>query len=167
MVPLARKLWRNNMQREIKPEDVPAMMKSEELEFGNKLEFGDTSNFDTIGARILKFDGFNTDTHEFICHYKNERTPRLYAHVRFPLPDLLAGDPVITMKGDEYKRHFSHFDSDGFMNCYIDGYSKWTDSAGTSCWGNNWRLPTRTELEPAYSQEEIAAFMARWNRAGK
>jgi hypothetical protein len=117
-----------------------------------ELEFGDTPEFDTIGARTLIFDGIMANVGLFLCHFKTETTPRLYEFARFPLPPLRDGDPIYicewnSINGKWLKSIFrdSHFVNG--IHIYAGGRNRWTYNGIT--YSENWRLPTKKELREA------------------
>lgn len=63
-----------------------------------------------------------------------------------PYDDLVCGEPVITSSG--IRRHFSHVDSCGLPNCFIDGRSDWSEdyNEATVQWPSV-RRPTKEELD--------------------
>lgn len=153
------------MRREIKPEDVPQLVRDGKLEFGMELEFSDDKEFETIGTCKLIFDGLNIETGKFLCHHKKiENTPRLYQFSRFPLPDLRDGDPVwINNNGVWEKAHFKEYtEKCGGIHYYPFHRSNWTNHVEGSYYASDWRTPIRRELEAGYSEDQIAEMMGRW-----
>ena len=66
-------------------------------------------------------------------------------------PKLKDGDPVIVWSnGDlnclETKGHFAGFTPNGKIKIYYDGGTKWSANGEVTIW-DNWRLPTKEELE--------------------
>jgi len=60
-----------------------------------------------------------------------------------PLPKLEVDTRVLVWysddKEDKLKRHFSHFDSNGNINCFELGTTSWSSNWNTTAWAN-WEL---------------------------
>jgi len=59
-----------------------------------------------------------------------------------PLPKLEVDTPVLVWDSendDKQKRYFSHFDSDGNINCFACGATNWSRNGDTTAWAN-WEL---------------------------
>jgi hypothetical protein len=54
-----------------------------------------------------------------------------------PLPVLKTDDKVLVWdEGTKYKRHFSHFNEDGKIEVFFNGYTSWSSDGNIKSWDN-------------------------------
>jgi hypothetical protein len=84
-------------------------------------------------------------------YFEQDTRPSLYWNeVKFeipptPLPELEVDTCVLVWDNGpkNLKRHFSHFDKDGRIQCFTDGRTSWTTDGDVCAW-KNWELADTT-----------------------